>query len=68
LAGLQVVPAVQIAMQPPVARETTAAPIATAVVVAAPTPVLELPVLQPARRTIASSARRSDMADPPPRV
>src|SRR2546430_16816615 len=65
LAGLQVVPAVQMAMQPPAAREATAAPMATALVVAAPTPVLELPVLQPARRAIASSMRRNDMADPP---
>src|SRR5690242_11792013 len=46
-AGLQVVPAVQMAMQPPALRSTAAAPMATALVNAAPAPVFELPVLQP---------------------
>src|SRR2546430_1736138 len=65
LIGLQVVPAVQMAMQPPAAREAAAAPMAAALIVAAPTIVLELPVLQAARRATANSMRRTDMADPP---
>src|SRR5436190_23404891 len=44
--GLQAVPAVQIAMQPPAARFAAAAPSAIAVVTAAPAPVLTFAVLQ----------------------
>src|SRR5438132_1385138 len=65
LAGLQVVPAVQIAMQAPVARSTAAVPIATALTVAAPAMVFEPPVLQAASRAKASSARGRDIPDLP---
>jgi hypothetical protein len=67
LAGLHVVPAVHIAMHPPAAREATAAPMAAALVAAAPAIVFELPVVQPARTANAKTMRRTGMADPPPR-
>jgi hypothetical protein len=52
-------------MHPPAARSAAANPMATALVVAAPAAVLELPVAQPARRTVANSVRCRDMADLP---
>jgi hypothetical protein len=64
-AGLHVVPAVHVAMQPPAAREATAAPMAAALVAAAPAIVFELPVVQPARTAKAKTMRRTSMADPP---
>src|SRR5712672_234520 len=68
LVGLQVVPLVHIAMHPPDARPTAAAPMARAVTLAAPAPVFELPVLQAVSRATANKVVRSDMVDLPSRL
>jgi len=65
LAGLHAVPAVHTAKHPPAARDPMAAPIATALVAAAPAIVFELPVVQPARSAHAKTMSRNDMPDPP---
>src|SRR5207237_1109313 len=56
--GLHMVPLVQMAMHPPDARLAAAAPMASAVITAAPSAVLGLPVLHPARSAVSAATFR----------